>query len=146
MFRGISLTIATFLALGAEKIAKVKTNASQTFSDMLSAYLDEVYSSMDKQLLIKSIKSLPKDTNKTIIIFTSPQKIANDKEWKECVEEIMQLEILRFVCVDEAYLFLHYGLSFREEFSMPSIALFFHTIYPNNPLCAKIPVMFMTAT
>ena len=59
-------------------------------------------------------KSLSKDTSKTIMTLTSPQKITNDKEWKEFVEETIQLELLWFLCVDEAHLFVHYGLSFRE--------------------------------
>ena len=54
--------------------------------------------------------------------------------------------LLRFVCVDESHLFVHYGLSFREEFAMLSATLFSHLVYSENKSCNKIPVMFMIAT
>ena len=114
MFRDISLTIVPLLVLDAEHTAKVKINCAHTSGDTLSMNLDQVHIPVDKYFLIKFITSLPKDTNKTIMKLTSPKKKLNDKEWKEFIEEKIQLKLLRFVCVDEVHLFVNYGLSFRE--------------------------------
>ena len=54
--------------------------------------------------------------------------------------------LLRFVYVDEAHLFVHYDLYFRQEFIMFSATLFSPLLLPDNCFCTKIPVMFMTAT
>ena len=111
IFRGVLLTILPLLALGAEQSSKVLLKATQTSGDVLPVYLDEVHSPADKKKLISSILALPTDTRKTVMLFSSPQKIVNDKEWKRYIEKIIKLELLRFFCVDEAHLFVHYGLS-----------------------------------
>lgn len=79
------------------------------------------------------------------MLFTSLQKIIHDKEWKKFILDIIGSGLLRFVCVDEAHLFVHYGLSFREEFAMLSATLFSHLVSSENRSRTNIPVMFMTA-
>ena len=120
--------------------------ATQNSGDFLSVHLDEVHSPMDKRQLIKSILGLPSDTRIPIMLFASPQKIVNDKEWKKFILDILHIGLLWFVCIDEAHLFVHYGLSFRDEFAMLSTTLFSHLVLPENSSRTKIPVMFMTAT
>ena len=120
--------------------------ATQTSGDVLSIHLDEVHSPMGKRKLITSILALPSYTRKTVVLFTSPQKIVNDKEWKNFTLDILIIVLLRFVCIDEAHLFVYYGLSFRKEFAILLATLFSHIVSSEDRIRTKIPVMFMIAT
>ena len=147
MFRGVSLTIVPLLALGADQTSKVITKTIQTSGDVLAVHLDEIHNMSDQQRLVESILALPLATRKTIMIFSSPQKIVNDKIWMGFLKKIIENGLLRLVCIDEVHLFVHYGLSFRREFAMLSSTLFRHLINDNGlGYRTKIPVLFMTAT
>ena len=78
------------------------------------------------------------------MVLTSPLKIATDKEWKECVEDAIQLESLIFKFVEEVCLLVPHALSFHKEFSAPPVPLFSHVMGPGNPSRVRIPVMLVT--
>ena len=81
MFHGVSFTIFPLLALGADQTSKVGTKSIQISGDVLAVHLDEIHNALDQHCTIKSILALPLNTRKTIMIFSSPQKIVNDKAW-----------------------------------------------------------------
>ena len=114
MFRGVSLSIVPLLALGADQTSNVRKKSIQTSGDVLAVHLDEIHNASDKQHLINSILALPVNTRKTIMLFSSPQKIVNDKAWMGFLKKLIQNGMLRLVCVDEVHLFVHYGMSFRK--------------------------------
>ena len=63
------------------------------------------------------------------------------------LKKLIEIGLLRLVCVDEVHLFVHYGLLFRKEFAMLSSTLFRHSITDKGAgYKTKIPVLFMTAT
>jgi len=135
------------LALGADQTTKVCTKSIQTSGDVLAIHLDEVHNSSDQLRIVQSILALPSSTRKTIMLFSSPQKIVNDKTWMGFLKKLIENGLLRLVCVDEVHLFVHYGLSFRTEFAMLSSTLFRHLIIDRGAgYKTKIPVLFMTAT
>ena len=147
MFRGVSLTSIPLLALGADQTSKVGTKSIQISGGVLAIHLDKIHNSLDQHRIIKSILVLPPNTRKTIMIFSSPQKIVNDKAWLGLLTKLIDTGLLRLVCVDEVHLFVHYGLSFRIDFALISTTLFHHLITDKGVgYKMKIPVLFMTAT
>ena len=62
-------------------------------------------------------------------------------------KRLIENGLLRLVCVDEVYLFVHYGLSLRTVYAMLSSTLFQHLILDKGTgYRTKIHVLFMTAT
>ena len=74
MFRGVSVTIIPLLTLGADQMSKISTKSIQTSGDVLAVHLDKIHNPSDQQRIIESILALPLNTQKTIMIFLSPQK------------------------------------------------------------------------
>ena len=124
LFRGVSLTIVPVLSLGADLAAKVRQKASQACGRVISIHLDEITNPSDASSVIESTLGLPMNTNKTIMLFASPQAIVDKAHWKRFVRLLIEKKLLRLVAVDEIQLFVHYGLSFRSQFAMLSTTLF----------------------
>ena len=112
LFRGMSLTIVPVLSLGADSSIKVRQKASQGCGRVVSVYLDEVQNANDAEQIIDSIESLSLDTQKTIMLFASPQALIDKPYWKIFIHGLIKKTMLRFIVVDEIQLFVHYGLSF----------------------------------
>ena len=146
MFRGITLTIVPMLALGSDQAEKVRQKAMQTSGDVLSLHIDEVRDDEKVNEIVKLLMELPRNTEKTVMLFSSPQAIVSNRHWREMIPKIISNGLLRLVCVDEVHLFIHYGLSFRREFALLSKCLFSHLKLTSDANATKVPVMFMSAT
>jgi len=124
LFRGVSLTIVPVLALGADLSIKVREKASQGCGRVVSIHLDEIRNIVDAKIMIDSIENLSLDTQKTIMLFASPQALIDKPYWKRFIHGLIDKKMLRFIAVDEIQLFVHYGLSFRSQFAMLSTTTF----------------------
>ena len=144
LFRGVSLTVVPVLSLGADLSEKVRQKASQGCGRVISIHLDEIQNSVDALEIIESIESLPNNTQKTIMLFASPQALIDKLHWKRFVNRLIKNNMLRFIAVDEIQLFVHYGLSFRSQFAMLSTTIFKQI--KNGKYATKVPVLFMTAS
>ena len=144
LFRGVSLTIVPVLALGVDLSGKVREKASQGCGRVVSIHLDEIRNITDAEEIIDSVGKLSLDTQKTIMLFASPQALIDKPYWKRFVRDLIDKKILRLIAVDEIQLFVHYGLSFRSQFAMLSTTIFKQI--RNGKYATKIPVLFMTAS
>jgi superfamily II DNA helicase RecQ len=132
---GISLTITQLLALGADqdKVALV--------------HLNELRTKSDQQGLVNMIKALPDDSHTTVLLFSSPQAILNKWFlWLELIDWLIAPGRLSMVCIDEVHLFVHFGMTFRDEFKALTPVLF-----PKLKVCgsntrSSMPILFMTVT
>ena len=124
LFRGVFLTIVPVLSLGADFSLKVRQKASQGYGYVVSIHLDEVQNVVDTKRIIDSVEALLLDTKKTIMLFTSPQTLADKPYWKQFVAGLINKKMMRLIAVDEIQLFVHYGLSFRLQFAMLSTTIF----------------------
>jgi superfamily II DNA helicase RecQ len=144
---GISLTITPLLALGADQDEKITSKAKQTSGTVASVHLDELRSKSDQQELVDMIKALPEDSHTTVLLFSSPQAILNKSFlWLELIDWLIANGRLSMVCVDEVHLFVHFGMTFREEFKALTPALFSKLKVRCCNTRSTIPILFMTAT
>ena len=132
------------LSIGADLSAKVMQRASQTCGRIISIHLDEIQNSTDAGRIIASIEQLKKNTQKTVMLFASPQALIDKLHWRKFVDRLIDKKILRFIAVDEIQLFVHYGLSFQSQFAMLSTTIF--KLIKNGRYATKVPVLFMTAS
>ena len=107
LFRGVSLTFVSVLSLGADLSMKVQQKSLQGCGQVVSIHLDKVRSVAVGKKIIDSMESLPLDTQKTIILFASPQALVEKPYWKIFVHRLIDKSMLRFIPVDEIQLFVH---------------------------------------
>jgi hypothetical protein len=144
---GFSLTITPLLSLGADQEEKLTLRAKDTGGTVAAVHLDEVRSVADQQALINVLKALPADGHTTIILFSSPQAILNKKFlWLEFIDWLILNNRLSLVCVDEVHLFVHFGLTFRDEFRQLTTGLFNKLKVTGSTKRTAIPLLFMTGT
>jgi hypothetical protein len=114
--KGITLCITPLLSLGADQVQKIMSKTSQTDKTIIGFHLDEL---TDAQLLdLKNyLSTLPLTTPKTIVLFSSPQRIVSDNgPAADLISEIIVNNKIHFIVFDEIHLAVHYGKTFRKEF------------------------------
>ena len=137
--KGITLCITPLLSLGADQVQKIMSKTSETNKTIVGFHLDELN---DAQLLdLKTyLSTLLPTTLKTIVLFSSPQRIVSDNgPAADLMSEIIVNNKIRFIVFDEIHLAVHYGKTFRKEFGQLKGKLF-------NRMPSQIPMLFMTAT
>jgi superfamily II DNA helicase RecQ len=143
---GVSLTISPLLSLGADQEEKLKVKAKQTLGPVCPIHIDEFRSVVEQKQTVSKIKSLLKDGDTTVFIFSSPQAIVRNKVWCGLIDHLIKNDRLSMVCVDEVHLFAHFGMTFRKEFQHLDQKLFRKLRVGNSRSCTKVPILFMTAT
>jgi hypothetical protein len=104
-------------------------------------HLDEIPAgSVQEKQLFQDLDNLPPSPEKTLLLFSSPQRISDSKSWTKELPRMIHAEVLKMVCVDEAHLYVMHGLYFRPKFFKLKEILF------DKMKNSNIPVMFMTAT
>ena len=102
-----------------------------------------------------------KNTNTTVFIFSSPEKLL-ENFWNEIVKTLILSETFKMCCVDEVHQFVSYGCFFRYKFEKLRKSFFKYLIDEKESestlidekeskltklaTFTKIPVLFMTAT
>ena len=81
MFHGVILAIVSLFTLGTYQTPKVSAKSIHNSGNVLAVHLDEIHTASNKQRLVDSILALPVNMLKTIMLFSLPQKIVNDKAW-----------------------------------------------------------------
>ena len=66
--------------------------------------------------------------------------------WSVFIDWMIENNRLSLVCVDEVHLFVHFGLTFRDEFKGLGPVLFDKLKVPGNGTVTTIPLLFMTGT
>jgi superfamily II DNA helicase RecQ len=138
---GVALIITPLLVLGSDQTAKLKTMIQQG-TGIEAVHLDEIgVDSQKEKTLITDIESLSSSTSKkTLLLFSSPQRLVSSKSWTECLSYMISNSLLKMVCVDEVHLYVMHGLHFRPQFFQLKDILF------DKMKTYPIPVVFMTAT
>ena len=143
----ISLTITPLLALGADQDEKISLKAKQTSGTVASVHLDEIRRKSDQQELVCLIQALPDKSHTTLFIFSSPQAILNKSFlWLDLIDWLIAHGRLSMVCVDELHLFVHFGMTFRDEFKALTPVLFSKLKVQGSNTRSSILILFMTAT
>jgi superfamily II DNA helicase RecQ len=137
---GVTLTISPLLVLGSDQTIKLKTMIQQG-TGIKAVHLDEIsVDSQKERTLIKYIGSLSSSTSKTLLLFSSPQRLVASKSWTECLSYMIHNSLLKMVCVDKVHFYVMHGLHFRPQFFQLKDILF------DKMKKYPIPVVFMTAT
>ncbi len=104
------------------------------------AHLDEIFpGSVQEIQLLQDIENLPSHPGKTLLLFSSPQRL-DSESWTKQLPRMIQAKVLNMVCVDEAHLHVMHGLCFRPMFFKRK------EILVDKMKNSNIPVVFMTAT
>jgi superfamily II DNA helicase RecQ len=133
--KGVTICLIPLLSLGADQVNKAMMKTRNDPSKAITAFhLDELEDTDLNELLILLSEV---DAGCTTILYSSPQFLVD--RCPTFFNRLMNLGILRFVCVDEIHLFSHFGRSFRQEFNKLKSSFF--AKLPN-----MIPCLFLTAT
>ena len=146
---GITLIIENTLPLGADQVSKIK-ECGQEYGPINGFQLDLIKKKEERDVLVKFLKGLQHNTDRTIFLFASPEAL-QQSVWQELMQDLTRSSILRLVCIDEVHQFVDFGLTFRYKFAKLKKTLFKHIIVneaetSQNSAKLKVPVLFMTAT
>ena len=112
---GVTLAIENTLSLSVDQSSKI-SGAEQKHGSVNAFHLDLIKRKEDYIILINTLLDLKPDTEKTIILFSSPEVLLK-RHWNCMLETLIDKGLLRLVCIDEVHQFVHFGTSFRYEFS-----------------------------
>jgi len=149
---GVTLSISPLLSLGADQESNLNHGLRDNCGAIAAYHLDEFsHDKKKQQAIVKEILSNEISRNKAIILFASPQAIAENKTWRETIDRTIERRTLRLVCVDEVHLFCSFGFGFRSEVYSLKGCLFSKLVAPNSPSIAEgtvtvCPILAMTAT
>lgn len=123
---GMTLVIVPTVALALDQYHAANCNLKN--SSEIYCYRGD-QSTENRVAIIKSIKA-----QKTRMLFTSPEAIFKNTELYESLEQSAQNGFLRNVVIDEAHVVPDWGVFFRPDFQIFSIALRKWRIVSNNVL------------
>ena len=143
---GVTWCIGPLLALGADQESKINqrslSNDGRTFAIHLDAYRSE-----SQQVGIwNQIEGYTRQSELAVVVLSSPQVICSSDLIQAMFSSILDNGSLQLLCIDEAHLFVQFGLYFRDEFLQLKDLVFQKCLVDSNPKRTKIPVLFMTAT
>ena len=151
--RGITLIIESTLSLSADQHSKI--NSANTANGPVKAFhLDSIRTKRNEDKLCYLLNNLPKETDATIFIFSSPEFLIKEP-WKTTIQTLIANGLLRLVCIDEVHQFVMFGITFRPDFGLLKDSLFEQIIINNSTLPSnetqlsvylKVPLLLMTAT
>ena len=141
---GVSFIIENTLSLGSDQTSKVNLTSSQQ-SKIIKSYQLDMFKSIEhqEQLAKAIINHCKNNNNSSIILFTSPETLLK-ATWIKFLCDIIDLDLLRLFCIDEAHLFIDFGLSFRSSFQQLKAKVIKPLKNANGSY--KVPIIIMTAT
>ena len=110
---GIIYVCIPLLALTANQIAKIKL-ALQTQGRVRCYHLDETNPKSVREKLIPRMDAFDPDSSTTMFVLSSPQYLADNVEFRECLLRCHKRHTLRMVVLDEVHLYSMHGQTFRE--------------------------------
>ena len=139
---GITWSFSPLLPLQTDQVSKLNKYDK---APIVSINLDEYKSSTDRMSKIAlELSSVTFKTPSSYILFCSPQLFTTSKIVLAMFKEHVRKKILNLLVIDEAHLFVQFGLYFRDEFLALKDSLFKTIIC--NEIDTLVPVLFMTAT
>jgi superfamily II DNA helicase RecQ len=145
MIGGIILTIVPLLGLSADQKTKLLAIKLKDPHRVHAYNLDELQDSATNTALRQELESYDPESNGTVFVFTSPQKLANSRPWQTTLWRLIAKDSIRLVCIDEAHLYASFGVEFRSEFYALH-AILFEQLKLKRPKNINVPVLLMTAT
>ena len=155
---GVSLIIENTQSLSTGQVRKCDV-ANTAHGPVKAMQLDSTKTEELANELKDYLTSLPTDANVSVFLYSSPESILKHT-FLTMLHKLIDLGLLRLICVDETRQFVRFGSSFRPEFGDLRKKLFskvvlkdsdfqFHTSSPvplSGNILLKVPVLFMTAT
>ena len=150
---GVTLIIENTLSLSADQHSKIKS-ANKAHGPIKAFHIDSIRTKTKQDNLANMLVSLSPNTDATIFLFSSPEFLLKEP-WNSMIQTLLDNNLLRLICVDEAHQFVMFGYTFRPEFGLLKESLFQKIIVPNVtdsltpsrfPVSLKVPLLLMTAT
>jgi hypothetical protein len=156
---GVTLSISPLLALGADQESNLNLGICDECGAVAAFHVDEILNDNKKrEEVLKECLTADSDSNKSIILFASPQATSRNEFWRKAIVECIKKDKLNLVCIDEVHLFCSFGMSFRDEIYNLKDSLFENLLAaPANGIddasedstsgtVLKCPLLLMTAT
>ena len=134
---GITINIVSLLSLNVDQHNKLQT--SKKCDNIYSIHLDEYNERNEVNAIVEMLKSIPENSPVSIVLFSSPQRLVDFKQYRDIILILMRNDTLKLLFVDEVYLFTQFGLWLRLEFLNLKDVLF-------QEIKHQIPMLFMTAS
>jgi superfamily II DNA helicase RecQ len=143
---GVTWCIGPLLALGADQESKINKRSLSNNGKTFAIHLDEYRTESQLLGIWKELKEFTRQSELAVVMLTSPQILCNSETIRNIINNMVQSGTLQMLCVNEAHLFVQFGLFFREEFIQLRVLLFQTLLLNSTSKHTKIPVLFMTAT
>ena len=139
------LTITPLILLEANVETKMTLKTKYTVGTVVLVHLDTISLLKDQNDLVMELKHLLLDGHTNVLLFLSPHVILNKKlPWSDFIDWLMVNKRLSMVCVDKVHLFVHFGLTFRDNFKGLTPVLFAKLKVVGSGTMAVFPLLFMT--
>jgi superfamily II DNA helicase RecQ len=140
---GVSWCIGPLLALRTNQESKINKHSLLQDGRTFAIHLD-AYCSQSQQIGIwNELNKYTRQSNLLVIVLSSPQVICSSDLVQEMFSDLLDQNALQLLCIDEAHLFVQFGLYFQDEFLQIKQLVFTKCLMGTNPRCPKIPVLFL---
>ena len=114
--RGIVVVTVPLLALAADVFLKFVTD-EQRYGSVDAIHFDEDIAddTESRKLLISDINSIPSNTDRTVFLFISPQRLHRYKDLRAALLNLHSKGTFRNLMLDEFHIFCQHGMDFRRE-------------------------------
>jgi superfamily II DNA helicase RecQ len=137
---GVTWCIGPLLALGADQESKINKRSLSNDGKTFAIHLDEYRTESQLLGIWKELKQYSRDLDLAVVVLTSPQILCSSETIRNIFNSMVQSGALQLLCVDEAHLFVQFGLYFREEFIQLRVLLFETLLLNATSKYTKIPV------
>jgi hypothetical protein len=143
---GVTWCIGPLLALGADQESKINKRSLSNDGKTFALHLDEYRTEAQLFGIWEELNAYTRQSELAVVVLTSPQILCSSSTIRNMFMTMLDSGALQLLCVDEAHLFVQFGLFFREEFIQLKSLLFEKLLLHGTSIYTKIPILFMTAT
>jgi superfamily II DNA helicase RecQ len=105
----------------------------------------DAYHTVSQQVGIwNELNKYVRQSQLSVVILSSQQVICSSDLIQEMFWNILDRGAMQLLCIDEAHLFVQFGLYFIDKFLLLKDLVFAKCLKNNNQKYMKIPVLFMT--
>lgn len=146
---GVTLIMETTISLSSDQISKIVPKEGYNGSTIMSFQLDKFKKKSERQKIVSFITEKcfedRKGHPKSILLFASAEAMEAE-EYKNLFHKLLELKLLRLICIDEVHQYVEFGTTFRPAIMKLKQQMFKFIVDEVDKYKTMIPILFMTAT
>jgi superfamily II DNA helicase RecQ len=108
---GVTWCIGPLLALGADQESKINKRSISNDGKTFTIHLDEYRTESQLHGIWRELKAFTRQSELAVVVLSSPQIFCSSETIRTIFMSMLESGALQLLCVDEAHLFVQFGLS-----------------------------------